>query len=152
MAKWARLNVRADDPRVVRQITEDGCGAACARMVLLDRGVDVGLAEIAAWLSEPCDATELAKRLDALSGGRHTWRGGALGDDVPLGPALAALTGAGPVVVQFEVDHRAIGHWLVVDGVEGRRVRVRDPAGLAYDMLLAQLARDATFITVVAER
>lgn len=153
MAKWARLNVRADDPRVVRQSTENGCGAACARMVLLDRGIDVGLAEIAAWLPEPCAADQLAERLETLSEGRMRWRGGALDLDppVPRG-ALVWLGRRASCIAQLRRDPRDDGHWIVVDGFDGRCLRVRDPEGVSYDIPWRSLRNRLCMIVVVQQQ
>jgi predicted double-glycine peptidase len=40
--QWVRIDERPDDERVVRQFHEYGCGAACASMLLADRGISVG--------------------------------------------------------------------------------------------------------------
>lgn len=149
---WARLDIRTDDPRVVRQVSPDGCGAACARMVLLDRGIDVGLAEIAAWLSEPCDAWQLVERLDDLSGGRYRWRGGALDVDPPIPrTALRWVCRGGSCIAQLRTEARGDGHWVVLDGFDGRRLRVRDPEGAAYEIPWRAL-RDGLCMIVLVQQ
>ena len=59
---------RRADRQVVAQSTEDGCGAACAVMLLDDRGVTIRLDVAEAALPEPATALDLADWLSEHSG------------------------------------------------------------------------------------
>src|SRR5437870_3093304 len=90
---WTRLDEDANGQGVVRQIHEYGCGAACAEMLLADRGIAVDQLLVATKLHPPCTAHELARRLNELSGPARRWLGGQLDHEPPLARALLAELG-----------------------------------------------------------
>ncbi len=151
--QWVRLDETSDDERVVRQFHEYGCGAACAAMLLVDRGISIGQLEVAAGLHLPCTARELANRLNELSKGIHSWRGGHLDLEPPLGRRhLAALGAAGSWAALLIPEGSRNGHWVVVDRIlDDDTAAIRDPVGSTYRMPLAELGKLLRYMVVVFE-
>lgn len=130
---WTRAR-RPLPPPLVKQTHEEGCGPACGEMLLLDRGFMVDQRVIARGLPLPISAEELAARLCEVSPLR--WVGAFI--NLAEGPSSGAVAGIsvehGSWAALLEPGgYRAIGHWVVVDGVsqEGM-VWIRDPRGEAY--------------------
>jgi hypothetical protein len=119
---------------VVTQVDEDGCGPACAAMLLADRGCMIDPRVIAEPLALPVDGPQLAARMSQLSD--TAWLGGAL--DLAHEPSwelLAAITDEKGSWAALLERHgpRHVGHWVVVDGVSDTgRAPIRDPVGHAY--------------------
>lgn len=148
--RWTRIDERWNDPRVVRQHNDVGCGAACAVMLLADRGIAADLLVVAAGLSLPCTPRELVLRVQQFCPALP-WNGGHLNLDPPLTPehveALApvgswsALLATGPYQ----------GHWVVVDHAAADSVAIRDPRGSSYRMLWDDFSRLMSFMGVVIQ-
>lgn len=151
--QWIRLDEKFDEQRVVKQFHEYGCGAACAAMLLADRGISTGQLAVATGLHLPCTARELAERLNVLSEGLHRWLGGHLDLEPPLGRRhIVALGKAGSWAALLIPGGSRDGHWVVVDRVlDDDTVAIRDPVGSTYQMPLAELARLLRYMVVVFE-
>ena len=149
---WTRLDVRVDDPNVEVQLDEHWCGAACAAMLLRDRGIDVAQPMIAAGLRQPSEGGELARRLNECSHERHAWIGGQLDLDPPLRVAhVEFLAKAGSWAAQLIREGQRDGHWVVVDGLMAQTVAVRDPEGARYQIPWREFADLVRFMVVVFE-
>ena len=150
---WSRIDEQLDNLDVERQLHEYGCGAACATMLLRDRGVRVVQAEVALHLRQPATAHELAERLNELARGRHVWVGGQLDLDPPLRlPLVDALGRRGSWAAQIIPEGAHHGHWVVVDAlVDASVVPVRDPGGSSYGIPWAEFAVLLRFMVVVFE-
>ena len=150
---WGRFHEREDDARVVRQIHEYGCGAACVVMLLADRGIESDQLIVAAGLRQPSAPHELAMRLNDYSGERHRWVGGCL--DVEPPPQfmhVAALSETGSWAALLIPGSRRAGHWVVIDAVDvDGMVAVRDPAGTSYRMATEELLHLMCDIVAVFE-
>lgn len=149
--RWTRIDERWDDPRVVRQHNDVGCGAACAVMLLADRDIAADLLVVAAGLSLPCTPRELLARVQQFCPSTLHWNGGHLNLDPPLTrdhvEALApvgswsALLATGPYQ----------GHWIVVDDISDDGIAVRDPRGSSYRMLWKDFSALMSFMGVVIQ-
>ena len=151
--QWKRLDENRRDARVERQLHEFGCGAACAVMLLADRGIQVDQLVVSAELHLPCSAQELARRLNALSGPVYQWLGGQLDLDPPLERAhLDALGARSSWAAQLIPTGARHGHWVVVDtlGADGT-IAVRDPAGTSYRMAEREFLALMRYMVVVFE-
>ncbi len=150
---WPRL-ARLESPPLVRQLDEDGCGVACATMLLLDRGIDISQEVVASGVALPSEAEDLAKRLEQLSPFR--WSGGSLSEGTVINWELVEyISGArGSWAALLEPKgHRHIGHWVVVDGVAGEGlVLIRDPAGVAYGLPLGDFAELWGYTVLVVQK
>ena len=138
---WPSLP-RLESPPVVLQLDEEGCGAACAVMLLADRGFRVDQEYFASELMMPSQPEDISARLNQLS--TLNWKGGCLAEGVPVswelldflchsrGSWAALLQPRGPT---------SVGHWVVVDSItdEGL-VLVRDPAAGAHGIPLGDFA------------
>lgn len=150
---WTRLYENPRDARVERQLHEYGCGAACAVMLLADRGISADQLIVSAGLHLPCTAQELARRLNEFSGPPYPWLGGHLDLDPPLSRIhLEALGMQRSWAAQLIPEGERDGHWVVVDGLgEIATVRVRDPAGTSYHMLEQEFFDLMRYMVVVFE-
>lgn len=149
---WTRLDLQKDSPHVEVQLGEHWCGAACAAMLLRDRGIDVAQPMIAAGLRQPSEGAELARRLNECSSDRHTWIGGQLDLEPPLRVAHADfLARVGSWAAQLIRAGERDGHWVVVDGVIEQAVAVRDPDGSSYRIPWSEFADLVRFMVVVFE-
>lgn len=140
---WPRVP-HVDSAPVVRQALEEGCGAACAVMLLLDRGLEVSQEAFADGLEMPSEPGDLVARLNELSPPGLRWQGGSLPRAVLVNWNLIAeiCQSRGTWAALLEPHgHRLPGHWVVVDGItdEGL-VLIRDPVGVAYGMPLRDFA------------
>lgn len=136
LRKWKRLDLNLADPRVERQLHEYGCGAACAVMLLADRGIQADQLVVSAELHLPCVAEDLAHRLNTLSQPRFRWIGGQLDLDPPLRRSHLAELGLHlSWGAQLIPEGAWNGHWVVVDRLDEGGVWVRDPVGASYRML-----------------
>ena len=144
---------RADE-RVVRQLGPYGCGAACAEMLLADRGIPVDQLVVASGLHQPARPRELAERLNALSRGQYRWHGGYLDLDPPLTREIVEAIGRfGSWAALFLHARELVGHWVVVDGIaRGEQVPIRDPRGARYHLDLTDFERRLRHFVVVFER
>lgn len=133
---------RVESRRIVAQEEEYSCGAACARQLLLDVGIDVTEgtlrhdAELDLLVFRGILAPPLARALTKHHGSRYL--GGYPVMDEEMHRLIERRA---PVIVRLE------HHWVIVDGIEGTRALVRDPApsipgskyGTEAVMLLADL-------------
>lgn len=114
-------------PRVVRQEFETSCGAACARQVLLDAGIDVPESRIRELVGFNPDLglgitlEALARVLDQLHPGARYKSGSVPHEELP---ALAHVT---PFIALLKTPAK---HIVIVDEIAEAEVRVRDPAGI----------------------
>ena len=138
---WPRLP-RADAPFVVRQEDDDGCGVACAAMLLHDRGILVALEIVARGMPAPSEAEHLAQRLAQLA--PFAWSGGSLTEGTVINWELVdyLTTSRGSWAALLEPDGPTqLGHWVVVDGITSDGlVLIRDPSGAAYALPLGDFA------------
>lgn len=101
-------------------------------MLLADRGVQVSRGFVAGRVGHAGVTTgeELAAGLSAISGG---WRGGIVDHS-----AFGALNATGSWAAML--GRGRVGHWVVVDGVQGGNVLLRDPArgaaGVSIDIFM----------------
>ncbi len=150
---WPRFSRDPSAP-VVTQEHEAGCGAACAVMLLADRGLAVELSDVERGLEMPSNHEALAARLSELSG--YRWTGGALGGEPRVDWALLdRLTeAAGTWAALLEpLGLGAVGHWVVVDGVsDDGLVLIRDPKGEAYGMTVNDFALVWGYTVLVFQR
>lgn len=136
---WTRSDERLNDPEVVRQRQEYGCGAACAVMLLADRGIELDEVLVAAKLPLPCAAGQLADRLNALSPADLTWLGGSL-HTLPksreeMRRLMEALGQHGSWAAQLIPRGQRDGHWVVIDGFgNDDTIAIRDPVGSRYGL------------------
>ncbi len=112
---------------MVNQERSHSCQAACARQVLMDAGVHVSeeelLAEIGYYEGYGTTAEHMAPVLSQL----HP-RLGYLAGSIPH-QALAILFKRDPWIADLKTFHGTV-HSVVVDGIVGEMVRVRDPWGV----------------------
>lgn len=150
--QWIRLDETSDDG-VTKQIHEYGCGAACAVMLLADRGISANQIAVATGLHLPCTARELAHRLNELSGSAHSWLGGHLDLEPPLERhQMAALGKAGSWAALLIPEGARDGHWVVVDHLlDDETAAIRDPVGSRYRIPLTELGRLLRYMVVVFE-
>lgn len=138
---------------MIQQLLEQGCGVACAAMLLQDRGLVVTQAELAESTLMPTGAMELAELLQSRTG--NAWVGGS------LRPGVRATWG---LIYQLTLDRGSwaalleplglgyVGHWVVVDGItDDGLVLLRDPVGHAYGTPLSDFARLWGYTMLVAE-
>lgn len=149
---WERLNEVCNPPSVVQQLHEYGCGAACAEMLLRDRGIEVDQFVVAEALRLPCTGGELARRLNELSAGRMNWIGGELDMDPPREIAdLLPIAKTGTWAAMLIRAGTRHGHWVVVDAVGEDTVLIRDPAGSRYEIRVNEFLLLMRFMVVVFE-
>ena len=152
--EWTRTDEVHDGPRVVKQVHEYGCGAACVVMLLEDRSILTEQLHVAASLHLPSTARELADRLNELSEGKHVWLGGHLDLDPPLERDDLILIGrSGSWAALLIPEGSRDGHWVVVDEItdEGAAA-IRDPSGSAYQMPVMELVGLLRYMVVVFEK
>lgn len=152
-SNWKRFSENIDDVRVERQLDPFGCGAACAVMLLADRGIAADQLIVSTRLHLPCTPQQLARRLNDFSAPAVTWDGGNLFRDPPFRKSyLADLDRRGSWAAQLiRLDQRD-GHWVVVDGLRADdRVAVRDPAGSSYGMEATEFCELMRFMVAVFE-
>ena len=112
---------------MVNQEQAHSCQAACARQLLRDAGVDLSetelLAEIGYYEGYGTTAEDTAPVLSRF----HPQLEYAAGS-IPL-EALPILFKRDSWIVNLKTDHGTV-HSVIVDGLEGEVVRVRDPWGV----------------------
>lgn len=148
---WTQIP-RRDASTVVTQANEFGCGAACASMLLADRGFAISQEQITAGVPLPASAQDLAARMQELSG--IPWIGAFANVEVPTIRTVRGIcTERGSWAALLEpFGYRQIGHWVVVDGVSREGVVwIRDPRGLAYGMPLTEFLELWRYTMMVIE-
>jgi predicted double-glycine peptidase len=122
-----RYLVEVSTPNMVNQATDDSCTAACVRQLLKDASLDFGEPELAARIGVVVGfgstAGDAARILDELHP-RFRYAGGAMNPDV-----IRVLCGRDPWIAFVKTDRRTI-YSVIVDGLRGDAVDVRDPWGL----------------------
>lgn len=145
---------RLDSPPVVHQITEDGCGVACATMLLADRGFHVSQAVLGTGIAVPSEAEDLARRLSELS--HVKWSGGSLSEGTVISWGLVDFISRSRGTWAALLEPHGfghVGHWVVVDGVSGDGlVLVRDPVGASYGVPLGDFAELWGYTVLVLEK
>ena len=149
---WPRLP-RLDSAPVVEQLHEEGCGVACAAMLLADRGIVVTQWDLADSTPMPTGAMELADALAARTG--TAWAGGSLRPGAratwELIDQISRERSTWAALLE-PLDLGYLGHWVVVDGIsDDALVLLRDPVGRAYGTPLADFARLWGYTMLVAE-
>lgn len=115
--------------RMVAQEQPMSCGAACARQLLADAGIDITEAEIrelagTSWTGT--DAGQLARALNRVHPGGD-YRGGSPSNVTSPTETLRALAENGPFIAFTRTAHGL--HSVIVDGIEDGLVKIRDPWG-----------------------
>ncbi len=139
---WTQVP-RLDAAPIVVQRDPDGCGIACAVMLLRDRGIASSLEMVEQGLAGPSRPADIAERLQELSG--MSWRGGSLAAELvvtlQLVDVLTQLHGTWAALLEPH-GRVQIGHWVVIDGIaRDGFVLVRDPRGTAYGLPLVEFAQ-----------
>jgi ABC-type bacteriocin/lantibiotic exporter with double-glycine peptidase domain len=143
--------VRPDLPHV-EQSDPFGCGAACGEMAAKVHGVDTSQAEILAhpgfnegvilngkYFGRGYNTIPLGRAMEALAPVKgRTWRGMDVYPPNEKNPPARSVEwhrdiisatlkrGGGVFIARYGLDH-----WIIVDGVAGDKVHVRDPAAKA---------------------
>lgn len=126
------------DSIVVRQQSEFSCAAACAKMLLRERGINVTQAAIAEITGVPTAPGELASALNQFDPDTSgQWKGGFL--DLPGATAwevVKILNKTGLWAAVFWEVGATMGHMVMVEGInESGDVLIRDPwEGTRYRM------------------
>lgn len=111
----------AESPTIVKQELEFSCGAACARQLLADEGIDISEDEIrgAAAFEDGNGiyALSLAIALDQLMPNTN-WNGVSVNED-----SLDALLQRAPFIAMLD------RHWVIVDSERDGSIQIRDPWG-----------------------
>jgi ABC-type bacteriocin/lantibiotic exporter with double-glycine peptidase domain len=117
------------DAKVIAQIGETHCCAACAAMVLQDRGIFISQHTIADALGVPTLPSVLPRFLNKHDR-KHLWKYGY------VAAGFDALHRKTPWIALFKDHTNPLLHAVVVDGMEGRFLRIRDPSepGTTYLM------------------
>jgi predicted double-glycine peptidase len=114
-------------PSMVNQEQSHSCQAACARQLLRDAGIDISEADLLAKIGYYEGIGTLAKPTAAILSKLHPkliYEGGEIPQE-----ALAVLFKRDPWIVILRTE-RGQMHAVVVDGLDGDTVHVRDPWGL----------------------
>lgn len=116
------------DPPMVNQERSHSCQAACARQLLLDAGVAVSESELLkqighldGWGTTTPDTATVLDELHPKLG----YAGGAVDEKL-----LPILVRRGPWIASLRTG-RGVVHAVIVDGLDGDVVRVRDPWGIS---------------------
>ncbi|NJR38540.1 MAG: hypothetical protein HC781_06435 [Leptolyngbyaceae cyanobacterium CSU_1_4] len=119
-----------EDATVPQQRSDISCGVACGQMLLRGIGVEASHDDIAAAAgSEFLTPGEVKLALSKLSS--ESWQENW---EFPNSKNLLKLTTPGnAVAIQFERPQSSLRHWVVVDGYDGKNIRIRDPWGLSSD-------------------
>ncbi|ECK8875319.1 hypothetical protein AH715_003894 [Salmonella enterica subsp. enterica] len=113
------------DPNVVKQATSTSCGAACAEMMLKDRGIFTSQIELG---TELTSMNSLANKLNKADNG---W----VGNPVDVS-SFEALNSTDSWSAMMWDSGNKVGHWVVVKGVDNTgKVMINDPfKGTSYTM------------------
>jgi len=111
---------------MVRQELAMSCGAACARQILRDAGIEVAESVVRTLAdfdeAHPIWAPDLARAMNRL----YT---GATYQALSLDPGdLDAVLARGPFIALLRVTRGK--HWVLIDEIVGGLVHLRDPAGV----------------------
>ena len=114
------------NPKVVKQINNVSCGAACGEMLLKDRNI---FAKQTALGLEAKSTNDLARDLNKLGSGR--WQGNFVSVD-----SLEPLNKTGSWAAMMWEKGEKIGHWVVVKGSDKNgKIIIHDPwHGTSYKM------------------
>lgn len=121
-SNWTRGSaaVSTEGGSVLRQLTPNSCGQTCGAMLLRDRGIDASRSMVATRVGSAgtTEGPDVARAMSEFLAG---WRGGIVDHS-----AFSALISRGSWAAML--GRGKIGHWVVVDGVDGASVLIRDPA------------------------
>ncbi len=147
---WVTIEEVVGHPSVIKQLTPNACGPACAQMVLKDLGIQVSQSSL---------ALTYGKRIRLNHATGMPW--GLASTDLELCNALKAFAPSRNWVTRFAEPSnqavrmrewsshgtwiammrqpREVAHWLVVDGIDGvGRIIIRDPGGLGSRYFMTQ--------------
>lgn len=115
------------DPNVVKQVTPTSCGAACAEMMLKDRGILSSQIELG---TELTSMTSLANKLNKADSG---WVANNVSSS-----SFEALNNTGSWSAMMWDSGNKVGHWVVVKGTDDvGNVIINDPfKGTRYTMTI----------------
>ena len=123
-----RYLVEASTSGMVNQEHDDSCTIACVRQLLKDASLDLAesdlIARIGVVVGFGSTADDAARVPDELHPGLG-YRGGAVNPG-----AIRILFGRDPWIAFLQTDRRTI-HSVIVDGLNGDIVSLRDPWGLS---------------------
>ncbi len=121
---------------IALQLTENSCGAACGRTILLREGVDVPQMELAerALLDFGTPGINTDELGGALNGylGREVFQAGSLNATASTAKALARR---GPFIALLDPVEN-LGHFVIVERIERGVVGILDPRGVSYGLRL----------------
>lgn len=114
-------------PKMLNQETDDSCTVACVRQLLSDASLELGESELASRIGVVVGfgstAGNAARVLDELHP-RLGYAGGAINPEI-----IGVLCGRDPWIAFVKTNRRTI-HSVIVDGLNGDTVHLRDPWGL----------------------
>jgi predicted double-glycine peptidase len=115
---------------MVRQELLHSCGAACARQLLRDAGLDLDEATLRASAGYDPTFPDLGISDQGLCAALNEHHPSRYVGGTPNPPDLDHLASKVPVIVLVRTPAR---HWIIVDAIDNDEVRVRDPAGVGSD-------------------
>ena len=139
--KWKTFNEQKDST-VVPQENDLSCGAACGKMLLKQRGIEVEQEQIRIATGSPTWSEKLASVMNQFNpSDRGEWKGGYL--NIPGATAqqvFLSLCTTGAWIAELREPLKKIGHFVVVDGVDEQdQPFIRDPwDGTRYTMELEE--------------
>ena len=135
--KWKTID-ELKDPTVIQQENDSSCGAACGKMLLQQRGVEIEQEQIRVLAGSPTWTEQLAHAMNQLSPSEEgEWKGGYLTiTGAPDRQVCLSLCTTGSWIAELREPRKKMGHFVVVDGTdEQENPLIRDPwEGTRYKM------------------
>jgi RHS repeat-associated protein len=131
---FSTINERASTS-IIKQFTENTCGAACGQTLLREVEIDVSQSQLAIQanlnLGKPGIGVEnLANAMNVVSGSQ-IWRGGFVDANEEV---LKALNKQGSWIALLKPKAK-LGHYVIVDGLDNSgNILIRDPRGIEYGL------------------
>lgn len=135
--KWKTID-ELKDLTVIQQENDVSCGAACSKMLLKQRGIELEQEQIRALAGSPTWSEQLAYAMNQLSPfDDGEWKGGYL--NIPGATArqvFLSLGTTGSWIAELREPLRKMGHFVVVEGIDEQdQPLIRDPwDGTRYKM------------------
>jgi RHS repeat-associated protein len=128
------INERASTS-IIKQLTENSCGAACGQTLLLEAGIDVSQSRLAIQAGmnhgiKGIGVRNLANGMNVVTGSK-IWQGGSVEASDEM---LKALNKQGSWAALLNPKAK-LGHFVIVDGFDNAgNILIRDPRGLGYSL------------------